>query len=75
MAKSAMKALFTFTLLEKRRMPRAGIGDYFGQVAIFRDVSRKFFNREPAAVAAQVIDELLKAGVLLEQDGDIVSAA
>ncbi len=73
MAKSAMKALFTFTLLEKRRMARAGIGDYFGQVAIFRDVSRNFFQREPAAVAAQVIDELLKAGVLAEQDGDIVA--
>jgi glyoxylase-like metal-dependent hydrolase (beta-lactamase superfamily II) len=73
MAKSAMKALFTFTLLEKRRMPRAGIGDYFGRVAIFRDVSRSFFRKEPAAVAAQVIDELLKAGVLIEQDGDLVS--
>lgn len=73
MAKSAMKALFTFTLLEKRRMPRAGIGDYFGQVAIFRDVSRNFFRKEPAAVAAQVIDELLKAGVLAEEDGDLVS--
>lgn len=73
MAKSAMKALFTFTLLEKRRMPRAGIGDYFGQVAIFRDVSRNFFHKEPAAVAAQVIDELLKAGVLAEEDGDLVS--
>ncbi|GIK24552.1 MAG: hypothetical protein BroJett006_07980 [Betaproteobacteria bacterium] len=73
MAKSAMKALFTFTLLEKRRMPRAGIGDYFGQVAIFRDVSQKFFHKEPAAVAAQVIDELLKAGVLAEEDGDLVS--
>ncbi len=73
MAKSAMKALFTFTLLEKRRMPRAGIGDYFGQVAIFRDVSRNFFHKEPAAVAALVIDELLKAGVLREEDGDIVS--
>ena len=74
MAKSAMKALFTFTLLEKRRMKRAEIGDYFGQVAIFRDVSRRFFNRDPAAVAAQVIDELLKAGVLREEDGDIVSS-
>jgi glyoxylase-like metal-dependent hydrolase (beta-lactamase superfamily II) len=73
MAKSAMKALFTFTLLEKRRMPRAGIGGHFSQVAIFRDVSRSFFHREPAAVAAQVIDELLKAGVLGEEDGDIVS--
>jgi len=73
MAKSAMKALFTFTLLEKRRMPRAGIGEHFSQVAIFRDVSKHFFNREPAAVAAQVIDELLKAGVLVEQDGDIVA--
>ncbi len=73
MAKSAMKALFTFTLLEKRRMARAEIGDYFGKVAIFRDVSRRFFGKEPAAVAAQVIDELLKAGVLVEQDGDIVA--
>lgn len=73
MAKSAMKALFTFTLLEKRRMARAEIDAYFGRVAIFRDVSRRFFNREAAAVAAQVIDELLKAGILIEQDGDIVA--
>ena len=73
MAKSAMKALFTFTLLEKRRMKRAEIGGYFGQVAIFRDVSLRFFGREPAAVAAQVIDELVKAGILIEQDGDIVA--
>ena len=73
MAKSAMKALFTFTLLEKRRMKRAEIGGYFGQVAIFRDVSKRFFGREPAAVAAQVIDELVKAGILIEQDGDIVA--
>ena len=73
MARSAMKALFTFTLLEKRRMKRADIGDYFGKVAIFRDVSKRFFNREAADVAAQVIDELLKAGVLIEQDGDIVA--
>jgi glyoxylase-like metal-dependent hydrolase (beta-lactamase superfamily II) len=73
MAKSALKALFTFTLLEKRRMPRAGIGDHFAQVALFRDVSQRFFGKEPAAVAAQVIDELLRAGVLAEEDGDIVA--
>jgi glyoxylase-like metal-dependent hydrolase (beta-lactamase superfamily II) len=73
MAKSAMKALFTFTLLEKRRMPRAGIGDYFAQVAIFRDVSKNFFHKEPAAVAAQVIDELIRAGVLIERDGDLLA--
>jgi glyoxylase-like metal-dependent hydrolase (beta-lactamase superfamily II) len=75
MARSAMKALFTFTLLEKRRMARAEVGDYFGKVAIFRDVSQRFFGKEPAAVAAQVIGELLKAGVLAEQDGDIVARA
>lgn len=68
-----MKALFIFTLLEKRRMPRAGIGDHFARVAIFRDVSRRFFGKEPAAVAARIIDELLKAGVLIEQDGDLVA--
>ena len=73
MARSAMKALFTFTLLEKRRMPRAAIGDYFGQVALFREVSKRFYGKEAAAVAAQVIDELLKAGVLDERDGDIVA--
>jgi len=73
MARSAMKALFTFTLLEKRRMPRAEIGSYFGQVAIFRDVSRRFFDCEAAAVATQLIDELVKAGVLVEQDGEIVA--
>jgi len=73
MARSAMKALFTFTLLEKRRMPRATVGDHFSRVKLFRDVSRHFFHRDPAAVAAQIIDDLLKAGVVVEQDGDIVA--
>ena len=54
-------------------VPRAEIGNYFGKVAIFRDVSKRYFNKEPAAVAAQMIAELLKAGVLEEEDGDIVA--
>lgn len=73
MARSALKALFTFTLLERRRMSRAGIAAHFAQVRIFRDVSARYFAREPESVAAQIIAELLSAGVLLDQDGDIVA--
>lgn len=73
MARSALKALFTFTLLEKRRMPRAEVAGYFGEVAIFREISARFFDREPAAVAAQVIDELLRAGVIVERDAQLLA--
>lgn len=73
MARSALKALFTFTLLEKRRMPRAGVADHFAEVPIFREISARFFNREPASVAAQIIDELLRAGVLVEHDTQLLA--
>ncbi len=73
MARSALKALFTFTLLEKRSMPRSEVAGHFTRVPIFRAVSQRFFQREPAAVAGQIIDELLKAGVLVERGEDIAA--
>lgn len=73
MARSALKALFVFTLLEKRRMPKNQIAGHFTRVPIFREVSQRFFQREPAAVAAQLIGELLKAGVLDEDECDILA--
>lgn len=73
MARSALKALFVFTLLEKRRLPRAGSGDHFARAPLFREVARNFFRREPAAVAALIIDELLAAGVIEERDGELLA--
>lgn len=73
MARSAIKAMFTFTLLEKGRMARAEATAHFGRVPIFRAVARDFFGREPADLAGQIIGELLRAGVLAEQDGDLVA--
>ncbi|GAB4441322.1 MAG: hypothetical protein OHK0026_07540 [Rhodocyclaceae bacterium] len=73
MARSALKALFTFTLLEKRRIARSEIGAHFARVPIFRDVSARFLGGDPEAVAARLIRELLDAGVILEQAGDLLA--
>jgi len=72
MARNALKALFIFSLLETRRMPRAEVGPHFGRVPVLREISTRFFHQGPAAVAERIVAELVAAGVLREEGGDLV---
>lgn len=69
MARNALKACFTFNLLELRRLPRSGLADYLGAIPFFKDVAVRMLGMELEQAAAWLLADLLKAGaVVLEED-------
>ena len=69
MARYAMKALFAFVLLDRRRMRAADVPAYVEQVGIYRDFNARFFRLPPGEFAAWLVDSVRLAGAL-EVDGD-----
>jgi len=72
MARNALKACFTFNLLELRRLPRAGLTEYLGGIAFFSDINQRILRMPPEALADWLVAELLRARVVELHDGDIV---
>lgn len=72
MARNAVKACFTFNLLELRRLPRASLAEYLGGIAFFNDINRRILRLSPEALADWLLSELLRARVVELRDGDIL---
>ena len=72
MARNALKACFTFNLLELRRVPRDGLAEYLGGIAFFNDINRRILRMPPEVLADWLVTELLRARVVELIDGDIV---
>lgn len=72
MARNALKACFTFNLLELRRLPRARLAEYLGGIAFFSDINRRILRLAPEVLADWLVTELLRARVVELRDGDIV---
>ena len=72
MARNALKACFTFNLLELRRLRRAGLAEYLGGIAFFNDINQRILRLSPEELADWLVTELLRAGVVELRDGDIV---
>jgi glyoxylase-like metal-dependent hydrolase (beta-lactamase superfamily II) len=70
--RNAVKACFTFNLLDLRRLPLADLPDYLQRVPLFRDVGTRVLGMEPEALADWLLAELLRAGAVAVSDGDIV---
>ena len=64
MARNAIRACFTFTLLERRTMPLDSLPDHLARVALFRDANQRFLGLTPEALADWLVAELLRAGVV-----------
>jgi len=73
-ARHALKALLTFMLLERRRMPLAELPAYVERVPIFRDFNTRFFRLAPQAYAEMLLAELRKSGAVAIDGADIVPA-
>jgi len=74
-ARHALKALLTFMLLERRRMPLADLPAYVERVPIFREFNTRFFRLAPQAYAEMLVAELRKAGAVAIDGADVVPAA
>ena len=74
MVRYAMKALFTFGLLDRRRMAVAAIPAYVERVGIYRDFNARFFHMPAAHLASWLVAELEKVGAIRREGGEVVPA-
>jgi len=72
MARNAIKACFVFNLLDLGGLPRAGLAAYIDSVPLFRDVGTRLLGKDTEALAAWLLDELLRAGAVRLEGGEIV---
>jgi glyoxylase-like metal-dependent hydrolase (beta-lactamase superfamily II) len=73
-ARHALKVNLMFSLLDKQRMPLAGMPAYVARVGIYRDFNALFFRLSPARLAELLIAELEKAGAVQRRNGWMVPA-
>lgn len=72
LARHCMKALFTYALLDKRRMPIASIPEYLARVEVYVDLNERFVHQTPAALAHSMLADLERVGVVGREGGDLV---
>jgi glyoxylase-like metal-dependent hydrolase (beta-lactamase superfamily II) len=72
LARHAAKVMIVFALLEKRRMPIAGLPRYCETVGILRHLNREFLGLTPEAMAAWLVEDLERARAVAQRDGDLV---
>jgi len=71
-ARNAVKACFTFSLLDLGRLPLAGLAGFVERVPLFRNVGRDHLGMTPAELAYWLRSELLRAGAIAIDGEDIV---
>ncbi len=74
MARHALKALFTFKLLECRRMRVADLPAYFERVGVYRDFNALFFPMPSAKFAAWLLAGLEASRAVTRVGDDVVPA-
>ncbi len=73
MARNAIRACFTFTLLERRTMPLDSLPAHLDRVALFRGANRRFLGLSAEALAEWLVAELIRAGVVEICENNLVA--
>jgi len=68
-ARHVLKAILTFAVLDKQRMPMAELPAYLDRVGIYREFNARFFRVAPAELAERLVGELERAGAVRREDG------
>lgn len=71
-ARNAVKACFTFSLLDLGRLPLADLAGFIERVPLFRNVGRDHLGMTPTELADWLKSELLRAGAIALDGDDIV---
>lgn len=74
MARHALKVMLVFALLDKGRMPLAGLPAYLDQVPCYRECNALFLKLEPGALAELLVSELESANVVARRGGYLLPA-
>ena len=69
LARHCLKSFFVFALLARGSMARAALPAYFERIPCYREYNERFFRIPATALAKQLVGELVRAGVVAEQDG------
>lgn len=72
MARNAIKACFTFNLLDLQRLPAAELESYIARVPFFHEVGARILGMPVDALSRWLLEELCKAGAIEIRDGFIV---
>jgi glyoxylase-like metal-dependent hydrolase (beta-lactamase superfamily II) len=70
-ARSVLKAILSFTLLDRGALPLAGLPEYFASVALHRDLNARYFRLAPEQFAELVVTELERAGGARREGGQL----
>lgn len=71
-ARNAIKACFTFNLLDLQRLQKRALPDYLQSVPLFRDVGARLLGMDAESLAGWLLDELLRTGAIALEGDDIV---
>ncbi len=74
-ARYAVKAIFGFSLLHRRRMREDDVAAFVSRVPFFRDVNDAVLRMDVAVLAAMIVEELLRAQAVRREGDWIVTAA
>jgi glyoxylase-like metal-dependent hydrolase (beta-lactamase superfamily II) len=66
--RSVLKAMFSFTLLERGRLPLATVADWLQGVPMYREYNERYLQMPPAELAHWLIRELEMAGAVRRDD-------
>jgi len=72
MARNAIKACFTFNLLDLQRLPLADLETYVAGVPLFAEIGTHLLGMQADALARWLRDELLRAKAITIEDGIIL---
>lgn len=74
MVRNVLKVMLVFSLLDRRRLPLAGLPDYLAAVPLYADFNARYLQLANAELAALLVGELERAGAVKKIDGDLVPA-
>ncbi len=72
MARNAIKACFTFNLLERQSLPVAELPAYIESIPFFHDVATRILGMDTHACADWLLAELSRAGAVAVRDDAVV---
>jgi len=73
-ARHALKVLLTFALLDRRRLTLAELPAYMERVPVYRQFNALFFRLPPKDLAAMLVGQLERAGVVRRESGSLLPA-
>jgi glyoxylase-like metal-dependent hydrolase (beta-lactamase superfamily II) len=73
-ARSALKAILAFTLLDRGALRLDTLPDYFARVPLYRDLNARYFALPPARFAELLVSDLERAGGARREGGLLLAA-